>query len=106
MIIYISGKINGDDSYKAKFEAAERKIRSEYPEAIIYNPAELSRHLKEIMPNAAEIDFLLYDLEHLRNADIVYFMRDWVNSLGCAVELAMVNFISQRREVPILIKLF
>jgi hypothetical protein len=77
MKIYIAGPITGIFDYKKKFKDVERRISSKGH--IILNPSFLPDGLKDYMSICkAMID----------QADAVYFMRGWENSMGSKEEFA------------------
>lgn len=75
MIIYIAGPITGRFDYKERFEKVERFLTRKGHTAI--NPAKLPQGLKAYMPTCKAL---------IDQADAVYFMHDWEQSLGAQIE--------------------
>lgn len=79
--IYISGKITGDISYKAKFKTEAEYLNAEGYEVI--NPAET------VLPNsklATWEDYMLVSFAFLNKADEIYMLNDWKQSPGACAE--------------------
>lgn len=85
MTIYISGKIHGDPSYKAKFKHYEQKIAATYRESVIVNPAVLTGKLdnKDYMPIC---------LAMIDACDAIYLLPDWHLSKGATLEKAYAEY--------------
>lgn len=77
MIIYLAGKIKGDDNYKDKFARAECYLKE--LGYIVINPTLLPAGL----PEKAYMPICLAMLE---SADAVYFLEDWIYSPGARLE--------------------
>jgi hypothetical protein len=77
MKIYISGKMNGDDNFKVKFDIAEGDCIKAGFEVI--NPANLPR------PETWKIA-LKRDLKILSECDAIYMLSDWEYSKGARLE--------------------
>ena len=78
-IVYISGKITGDDNFKSKFEAAEKRlVRLGYN---VLKPCLVSDLEFLFYEQYMHIDFALIDL-----ADIVLLLPDWQDSKGATRE--------------------
>lgn len=79
--VYIAGKISGTDDFKERFGKAEKeflKINCE-----VLNPAKLYL----IMPESATHDeYLSMCYVMIEMCDIVYFLKDWKNSVGASME--------------------
>ncbi len=82
MRIYISGGITGVENYKEKFAEAEEKLKAEYPEADIVNPAKLS----EIYQNGNCEDYIDICLYLLAKCDSIYMLQGWEDSKGASIE--------------------
>ena len=80
MIVFISGKISGDENYREKFNRAERNLA-----ALGYNilsPAILPGWLE--WPEAMGIT-----CEMVRTANAICMLPDWRGSKGAATEKAL-----------------
>lgn len=81
LMIYISGKITGDTSFREKFRAAEKCLTILHPEETILNPAEIT------LPACCEWDdYMHICLKLLDRADKLYLLEDWRESPGACVE--------------------
>ena len=81
MRIYISGPITGVLDYKEKFDAAEKKLKTEYPNAEIINPTMVVLPESCTHEDYMRIDFMLLDL-----ADAIYMLKSWEWSYGANQE--------------------
>ena len=81
MRIYISGPITGVLDYKEKFDAAEKKLKTEYPNAEIINPTMVVLPESCTHEDYMRIDFMLLDL-----ADVIYMLKGWEWSKGANQE--------------------
>lgn len=80
MIVYISGKMSGDNNFVEKFARAEEKLKAEGHEVI--NPAKVP------MPRSASYEQILKaDMAMLEAAEAIYMLRDWATSNGARTEL-------------------
>ncbi len=77
MIIYLAGKIKGDDNYKDKFARVESYLMG--LGHIVINPTLLPAGL----PEKAYMPICMTMMEH---ADAVYFLEDWIYSPGARLE--------------------
>lgn len=77
MIIYLSGKITGDDDYEAKFAKEEQKLRNDGH--IVLNPASLPEGLPQDK-------YLPICMSMLDAADAIYMLDDWLESKGAIIE--------------------
>jgi len=85
MRIYIAGPITGIFDYKEKFKVAEHRMSS--LGHIVLNPSFLPDGLKNYMPICkAMID----------QADGVYFMSGWTNSVGSREEFQYAEDIGKK----------
>lgn len=80
---YISGKITGDSNYKAKFAAAEAKLRKQGHECI--NPTKLDC----VSDKLSYGTYIELCLTLLRECDTVYVLPDWQDSKGAKLELGI-----------------
>lgn len=78
MKIYLSGKIAGDDGYRAKFALAEHALKQRGH--VVLNPAVLPDGL-------SSADYMRISLAMLDSADAVATLRDWNHSAGAKVEV-------------------
>jgi len=77
MKIYISGKITGDRQYKAKFRAAEKRLRA--AGHIPISPAAMPDGLKPA-------DYMRACFALMEAADVVLFLPDYDESQGATLE--------------------
>lgn len=77
-IVYIAGKIAGDENYREKFKLAQTKLEAKG--FIVLNPAELP----EGMPYESymKIGFAMIDM-----SNIMYMLKDYKDSPGANREL-------------------
>lgn len=81
MRIYISGPITGIPNYKEIFDKAEEKLKAEYSEAEIINPAMV------VLPaSCTHEDYMRIDLMLLDLADAIYLLKGWDKSKGACME--------------------
>ena len=79
MIVYIAGKITGDENYRAKFEAYAAMERERVD--VVLNPA--------ILPfGLTQADYMRICFAMLDCADAAYFIQDYRESQGAALEWA------------------
>lgn len=77
MRIYISGPITGIPNFKEIFDKAEEKLKAEFPEAEIINPAMV------VLPaSCTHEDYMRIDLMLLDLADAIYLLKGWDKSKG------------------------
>lgn len=77
MIVYIAGKITGDENYKSKFEKAQKKL--EKRGFIVLSPAVLPEGMKKEK-------YMPICLAMIEAADMVILLNDWNRSQGAIVE--------------------
>lgn len=88
-LIYISGKITGDDNYRTKFATAEQRlIRDGYK---VLNPVEEADSLDMVHKYAGLepptwSEYMRKCLVTIIDADAVYMLRDWQESRGARLE--------------------
>lgn len=83
MKVYIAGKISGDPEYRAKFALASYKIRKGGD--IPLDPS--------VLPDGMEPqDYMQICLAMLYAADAVYFLRDYIESRGAAIEHRLAKY--------------
>ena len=78
-IIYISGKIAGDDNYISKFAEAEKTLAEKGFNVI--NPCKVGEYEFFSYEQFLHIDFALIDV-----ADAIFMLADWKNSKGAIKE--------------------
>lgn len=81
---YISGPMSGipDENYPAFNYAAAVLRRYDYR---VCNPAETSAHLGELEHH----EFLRFDLHRVLEADVVFVLPGWEESVGAKIEVAV-----------------
>lgn len=88
-LIYISGKITGDDNYRTKFATAENRLtRDGYD---VLNPVEVGDRLDRLYQGAGLAaptwsEYMRKCLLAISDADAVYMLRDWEESRGARLE--------------------
>ena len=83
MIIYLSGKITGDDNYFLRFLSYEIKLKKEYPDCEVINPARVG----QTYPKSFTYDqFISHDLMLLDTSDAIAQMPGWKKSTGACIE--------------------
>ena len=90
MKIYIAGKINGDNNYKAKFKKAFDYCSQEGMNQVL-NPAELPAGFSP--EDYMKICFAMIDV-----CDTIYFLNDWKESKGATLEHTYAEYIGKRIE--------
>lgn len=82
-VIYLSGKITGQNNYKELFEKAKKDAEDKFPGATIINPAEIS------LPSICDWDdYMSICLRLLDRACIIYMLDNWLESKGARKECA------------------
>ena len=77
MIVYIAGKIAGDENYKNKFEKAQKKL--EKRGFVVLSPAVLPEGMKKDK-------YMPICLAMIEQADMVVLLNDWHKSQGAIIE--------------------
>lgn len=93
MTIYLSGRITGDEGYYSKFEDYERFLIDRYGCEVI-NPAKVSLGLPSDWTHE---QYMRHLLPLIDEADAVFFIKDWMQSLGAAQEMGYT--ISKGKEI-------
>ena len=88
MIVYISGGITGVADYKARFAAAEKRLKEKG--YIVLNPAVLPEGLTHEA-------YMQICLPMVRVADAIYLLADWQKSPGATAE-----FFAARKDKKII----
>lgn len=78
-IIYIAGKINGDDNYKKKFDKTQKYLEDRG--FIVLNPASLPEGMQ--YEQYIDIGYAM-----IRQSHKIYFLADWKESPGAKREHA------------------
>ena len=87
--IYISGQITGNPNYRREFEAGEIMASSEYPDAVILNPA-------KILPDGLSYgEYMRIDCLLVEMADIVFMLPDWRKSAGAVAERSLARALGK-----------
>ena len=94
MIIYISGAIQNDRDFMAKFEAAEIDIKDAGHMPI--NPAKFISNIHGLSEQQA-MD-ICYQL--LSMADAIYLLPDWSTSLSCNQEVGFARARNMKFITP------
>ena len=100
-LIYISGAITGTTDYIERFQKAEDKLAAKGYRVV--NPAKVCSYLPEL----SHSEYMNICIEMLKPCDSVYFLEDWVNSIGACFEyqFSMLNdkivkfALNERRNV-------
>lgn len=88
-LIYISGKITGDDNYRIKFAMAENRLtRDGYS---VLNPVEMGDRLDRLYQGVGLAaptwsEYMRKCLLAISDADALYMLRDWQESRGARLE--------------------
>jgi hypothetical protein len=81
-IVYLSGRISGNDNYKKEFACAEHFLRQ--MGYIVLNPAELDEIVEGLTyEQYMQICYRLVDI-----ADIIFMVSGWQKSKGANAELS------------------
>lgn len=85
-VVYISGKITGDEHYKEVFD--QHKAQLEELGNIVLSPADLPEGMTK--EQYMRINFAQIDAAH-----VVYFIPGWASSPGAALEHAYCKYIGK-----------
>lgn len=97
--VYISGKMTGDKHYRAKFWAAERKLRAMGYEVL--NPARMIK--VEQWKNCR--DYLQEAFLLMFQADFCYMLPDWTESDGAKAEFMFATACANKGRMKFLINI-
>ena len=86
MIIYIAGKITGDDNYRAKFAAVAELLTADGH--IVLNPAVLPEGM-------SHADYMRINMAMIDTADGVALLPDWEDSPGARLEHEYCGYIGK-----------
>ena len=89
-IVYIAGRITGDEHYKDKFRAAEKMLRARG--YIVLNPARLPGGMTR--EDYMRICFTMIDV-----ADEVYLLPDYTRSVGAQIEKQYTHYIGKPMKI-------
>jgi len=76
-MVYISGKITGNENYEKQFNEAERELKKMGYE--VFNPA-------RIKENWSYEDYMKFDIKHLLECEQIYLLPNWEDSKGARLE--------------------
>lgn len=80
MLLFISGKITGDDNFKAKFKQVQDKLIKQGHRVL--NPCWIDAE----MANLEHSEYLHIDFAMIDIADGIYMLSDWQDSTGAKME--------------------
>ena len=83
MKIYISGPITGTEGYRARFDAAERRLKKEGHKVV--NPARANAALPE---GTTHKEYMSVSIAMLDMCEMIFMLKGWEKSVGCSQELA------------------
>ena len=96
MRIYICGAIEKDPAYREKFRKAAKTLREIYPGSDIVNPVDIQESVnavwESIQGTALPCDYLLADLDELRDCTHIVRIADGIQSEGAYIELAFASY--------------
>ena len=79
-MIYLSGSITDNPDYKSDFLKAYELCRKKFGDSVeIFNPCSVTN-------KNTWLEYMIADLEHLKQCDSVVFLQGWKKSSGCMVE--------------------
>lgn len=89
-IVYLSGRITGNENYKQDFASAERFLTQ--MGYIVLNPAEILKDLGELTyEQCMQICYRLVDI-----ADIIFMVSGWQKSKGANAELSYAKSLGKK----------
>jgi len=80
--IYISGKITGNKNYLEDFSKAEEFLKTEWPEAVVFNPAKIG----EALPPLTHDEYMRFSFLQIVLSDAVFMLPNWEDSKGACME--------------------
>lgn len=83
MTIYLSGQISGDDNYFLRFLSYELKLKKDYPDCEVINPAKVGQTYPKSFTYA---QFISHDLMLLDSSDAIAQIPGWKKSTGACIE--------------------
>lgn len=90
--IYIAGPITGTENFEWKFQVAENRIKSFFPNAEIKNPVKFCGHL-----DPEETSWGRYMEEcivHLKQSTHIHLLDGWQDSKGATVEYYLARILN------------
>ena len=85
-MIYISGRITGNKSWKEDFQKAEDYLKGRTEEGII-NPLQLDKESQEIWgKNPTYVQYMIHNIHELIFCNSIYMLRGWRRSKGARLE--------------------
>lgn len=90
-MIYISGRITGNENWRFDFQKAENYLISKGYEDEIVNPLDLDKiaelNCKKLNKVPTYKDYMITDIDYLSNyCDRIYMLRGWWRSKGARLE--------------------
>lgn len=79
-VVYVAGKITGDENYRTKFEKAKERLSLKFPTVLIPSILPESKHL-------SHADYMHMCFAMIDVADGVVFLEDWEDSVGAKIEM-------------------
>lgn len=97
--VYVAGPMRGHPQFNfPAFDTATEVLREQG--YTVFSPAEHDReigfderHDTIEVDRATMTEMIMWDLKHVAEADMLYVLRGWEKSTGCAVELALAKFL-------------
>ena len=84
--IYLSGPITGIPDYKARFEAAEKRMRDGV--TVVINPARQPEGMNRT-------EYMRRALSDVCDCDMVYLLRGWEHSHGARIERDLALYLDK-----------
>ena len=90
MLVYISGKITGNENYKDDFRKAELwlKLTDDTP----INPAKLN----EVLPKITYSQLMAIDYKLIELCDAIFMLDGWQKSKGACAELSYAKSLGKK----------
>lgn len=87
-VVYLAGKITGDDEYREKFARYEAMLQR-FSGIAVLNPAHAPLGLRPA-------DYMRLAFAQIETADVVCFLPDWGHSAGASLEMQYCRYIGKR----------
>lgn len=84
-MIYISGRITGNNNWQSDFQKAEDYLKDKKYKIVI-NPLCLEEQVKKEVKNPTYTDYMKQCIEILILCDEIYMLRGWRRSKGARLE--------------------